>query len=178
VTVFVQLYESSPEAVKSEVATFFEAFPRGVIWGNTHLGRGYDMVLLGQAEPAPIDLDAMDARLKDPRFAAVQRSLEEIGMGSAVTLLGSFAGRAVDLPEWLRDASINRDRDLRLQYLAGMGLNQYQSARIYADIVRYRRFPEDLFTGSETLKQSLRAAVERAPGSLTPPAPAPQGAGR
>jgi spermidine synthase len=178
VTVFVQLYESSPEAVKSEVATFFEAFPRGVIWGNTHLGRGYDMVLLGQADPAPIDIDALDARLKDPRFAAVQRSLEEIGMGSAVTLLGTFAGRAVDLPEWLRDASINRDRDLRLQYLAGMGLNQYQSARIYAEIVRYRRFPEDLFAGSESSKQSLRAAVERAPGGLASPAPGPQGAGR
>ena len=164
VTLFVQLYESSPEAVKSEVATFFEVFPRGVIWGNTHLGRGYDMVLLGQAEPAPIDLDAIDARLKDPRFGAVQRSLGEIGMGTAVDLLSTFAGRAVDLPEWLHGASINRDRDLRLQYLAGMGLNQYQSARIYADIVRYRRFPDDLFAGSEPLKQSLRAAIERAPG--------------
>jgi spermidine synthase len=177
VTVFVQLYESSPEAVKSEVATFFEAFPRGIIWGNTHLGRGYDMVLLGQAEPAPIDLDAMDAHLRDARFAPVQRSLEEIGMGSAVALLGTFAGRAVDLPEWLRDASINRDRDLRLQYLAGMGLNQYQSGRIYADIVRYRRFPEDLFTGSEALRQSLRAAVERA-AAPAPPSPGTQGAGR
>jgi spermidine synthase len=184
VTVFVQLYESSPEAVKSEVATFFEAFPRGVIWGNTHMGRGYDMVLLGQADPAPpIDLDAMDARLKDPRFAAVQRSLDEIGMGSAVTLLATFAGRAVDLPEWLSDAAINHDRDLRLQYLAGMGLNQYQSAGIYSDIVRYRRFPEDLFTGSAELKSALRAAVERAPGGApgsrpAPAGPAGQGAGR
>ena len=80
--------------------------------------------------------------------------------------------------EWLRDASINRDRDLRLQYLAGMGLNQYKSAAIYADIVRYRRFPEDLFTGSETLKQSLRAAVEGAPGGLSSPAARPQGEGR
>jgi spermidine synthase len=179
VTVFVQLYESSPEAVKSEVATFFEVFPHGVMWGNTHLGRGYDMVLLGQAAPAPIDLDAMDERLRDPQFGAVQRSLAEIGMGSAVALLGTFAGRAVDLPEWLRDASINRDRDLRLQYLAGMGLNQYQSARIYADIVRYRRFPEDLFAGSEPLKQSLRTAVERAPGGAAAPAASgAQGAGR
>jgi spermidine synthase len=183
VTVFVQLYESTPEAVKSEVATFFEVFPQGVIWGNTHLGRGYDMVLLGQAEPAPIDIDALDARLTDPRFAAVKRSLDEIGMDSAVTLLATFAGRATDLPEWLDGAAINRDRDLRLQYLAGMGLNQYQSGRIYADIVRYRRFPEDLFTGSAALKQSLRAALARAPGGGPAPAASPdvgdaQGAGR
>ena len=179
VTIFVQLYESSPEAVKSEVATFFEAFPHGAIWGNTHLGRGYDMVLVGQAGPSRIDLDAIDARLKDPAYAAVQRSLGEIGMGSAVDLLANYAGRAPDLPEWLRDASINHDRDLRLQYLAGMGLNQYQSARIYADLVRYRRFPEDLFTGSEPLRQALREAVARAPGGAGPPAPGgAQGAGR
>jgi len=178
VTVFVQLYESSPEAVKSEVATFFEVFPRGVVWGNTHLGRGYDMVLLGQAGPAAIDLDAMDARLRDPAFAAVQRSLAEIGMGSAVDLLATFGGRAVDLREWLADAAINRDRDLRLQYLAGLGLNQYQSASIYADMVRYRRFPEDLFSGSEALKQSLRAAVARAPGGAAPGVSPAQGTGR
>ena len=35
VTLFVQLYESSPAAVKSELATFFEAFPNGVVFGNT-----------------------------------------------------------------------------------------------------------------------------------------------
>src|SRR5207253_2297976 len=35
VTLFVQLYESSPAAVKSEIGTFFQAFPNGIIWGNT-----------------------------------------------------------------------------------------------------------------------------------------------
>ena len=34
VTLFVQLYESSPEAVKSEIATFFEVFPE-----RHHLGQ-------------------------------------------------------------------------------------------------------------------------------------------
>ena len=39
VTLFVQLYESNTEAVKSEIATFFEAFPNGVVWGNTQQRR-------------------------------------------------------------------------------------------------------------------------------------------
>ena len=165
--------------MKSEVATFFEVFPEGVVFGNTHQGRGYDMVLLGQAGPARIDLDAIDARLKDPAFGAVERSLGEIGLGTAVDLLATFAGRAPGLREWLRDASVTHDQDLRLQFLAGRGLNQYQSARIYADIVRYRRFPDDLFTGSEPLRQSLRAAVDRAPGGGAAAALGPgQGAGR
>ena len=34
-TLFVQLYESNTEAVKSEIATFFEAFPNGMIFANT-----------------------------------------------------------------------------------------------------------------------------------------------
>ena len=48
VTLFVQLYSSNEEAVKSEIATFFEAFPNGIVFGNTYNGAGYDLVLLGQ----------------------------------------------------------------------------------------------------------------------------------
>ena len=46
VTQFVQLYESSEEAVKSEVATFFEVVPNATVWANTVNGQGYDIVLL------------------------------------------------------------------------------------------------------------------------------------
>jgi spermidine synthase len=164
ITIFVQLYSSSPEAVKSEVATFFEAFPNGVIWGNTHQGKGYDMVLLGQVGPTRINLDELEARLRQPEYLAVAQSLREIGITSAVDLFSTYAARASDLREWLRDAAINHDRDLRLEYLAGLGVNQFHSDRIYADMLRYRRFPEDLFVGSEARKQSLREAIEHAPG--------------
>src|SRR6185436_15840812 len=44
VTLFVQLYESNPAAVKSEIATFFEVFPNGFILANTQNGQGYDLV--------------------------------------------------------------------------------------------------------------------------------------
>src|ERR1700730_11349322 len=64
VTLFVQLYESSPAAVKSELGTFFQAFPNGIIWGNTHQGKGYDTVLLGQGEPTHFDVDEVGARLQ------------------------------------------------------------------------------------------------------------------
>ncbi len=51
VTLFVQLYESNPAAVKSEIGTFMKAFPNSVVWGNTNNGQGYDLVLMGQVEP-------------------------------------------------------------------------------------------------------------------------------
>jgi spermidine synthase len=164
VTLFVQLYESNPEAVKSEIATFFEAFPHGMVWGNTNNGVGYDLVLLGQVEPTRIDLDEMEARLKSPEYAQVAHSLGEIGMYSAVDLFATYAGNAETLAPWLQGAAINRDRNLRLQYLAGLGLNLYQSGTIYADMLQHNRFPEALFVGSEGLKQALRDAIARAPG--------------
>ena len=71
--------------------------------------------------------------------------------------------RPISTP-WLADAIINRDRNLRLQYLAGMGFNLYQSEAIYADMLQYSRYPEDLFVGSDATKQALRAAIMRMQG--------------
>src|SRR5439155_19414728 len=110
-------------------------------------------------EPTHLDLDEVDARLARPEYAAVARSLEQIGLGSAVSLFGTYAGRAVDLKEWLSDASINRDRDLRLQYLAGLGLNTNESDIVYAEILKYRRFPDGLFTGSASTIAALRGRI-------------------
>jgi spermidine synthase len=165
VTLFVQLYESSPAAVKSEIGTFFQAFPNGIIWGNTHQGKGYDTVLLGQVEQTHFDVDAMQAKLDRPEYAAVKKSLNEIGINSAIDLFANYAGQARDMGEYLKDAPINHDRDLRLQFLAGLGLNLYQSDSIYADILRYKKFPEGLFSGSDASMRQLREAIASAPGS-------------
>jgi spermidine synthase len=158
VTVYIQLFETNLEAVKSAVATFFEVFPNGTIWGNTYEGKGHDMVLLGQAEPLAIDLEAIKQRLTDPAYSTVVQSLREIEM-EPIDLFTTYAGRASDLTEWLRDASINRDRNLRMQYLAGFGLDRDDSADIYSDMLRYRRFPEGMFIGSEEQLDGLRRAI-------------------
>jgi spermidine synthase len=159
ITVFVQLYESSPEAVKSEIATFFDVFPNGMIFGNEYLGEGYDTVLLGQVDPGPIDINAIQQRIQAPEFETVRRSLQEIGFPGAFELYGSYAGRAADMADYLRDAPINSDRNLRLQYLAGLGLNQRAAASIYNDITRSRRYPEGLFVGTDTQLQYLRTLI-------------------
>ena len=161
VTLFVQLYESTPEAVKSEMATFFAVFPNGIIAGNTFRGVGYDTVLLGQEGPTRIDVDALEARLTDPAYASVAQSLRDVGIGSALDLVASYAGRAADLRPWLEDAAINHDGDLRLQYLAGLGLNANEGDRVYGDILKYRRYPDDLFAGSEKTLATLRRRIAR-----------------
>ena len=162
VTLFVQLYESNTDAVKSEIGTFFEAFPNGMVFGNTNNGVGYDLVLFGQVAPTTIDLDAIDARLKQPEYAKVAQSLREIGFSSAVDLFSTYAGSASDLQPWLKDAPINRDRNLRLQYLAGLGLNLYKSGPIYSEMLSYRKLPQNLFVGSDALKNAVMAGIQAA----------------
>jgi spermidine synthase len=164
VTLFVQLYESNDEAVKSEVATFLEAFPGGAVFANTSNGLGYDLVLLGQVTPRPIDVDAVQARLNDPANAAIAKSLSEISISSAIDLFGTYAGRSSDMAGWLKGASLNTDRNLRLQYLAGLGLNLYQSDAIYRNMIRDSRYPEGLFEGSPATLAALRQAIENTIG--------------
>jgi spermidine synthase len=164
VTLFVQLYESNTAAVKSEIATFMEAFPNGVVWGNTQDGRGYDLVLMGTVDPIQINVDEMQAKLMKPEYAPVLKSLSEVGIYSAVDLFANYAGRGQDLTAWTRDAQINRDRNLKLQYLAGLGLNLYQSDRIYSDMLVHAKYPDGLFTGSDATLAALKDAIARMQG--------------
>jgi spermidine synthase len=161
VTQWVPLYESDAETVKSELATFFSVFPNGTVWGNDISGEGYDIVLLGQAEPTHIDVDELQRRME---AAPVAASLNTVGFRSALDLLATYGGRASDLNAWLRNAQINRDLNLRLQYLAGMGVNNNAAAAIYREMLTYRRFPAGMFAGSEERMREVRRVIG-APGS-------------
>jgi spermidine synthase len=158
VTQWVPLYESNREAVKSEIATFFHAFPNGTIWSNDQDGEGYDVVLCGRMDAAAIDMDRLQARMKDEPLAL---SLKELGFKTMTGLLATYAGQRADLAPWLQDAQINRDGNLRLQYLAGLGLNFNQGRDIYNEMLAYRRFPGELFSGSDMQLRMLRLLIER-----------------
>jgi len=160
----VPLYESDPETVKSEIATFFDAFPNGTIWGNDISGGGYDLVLMGQVDPARLDIDAMQARLDRPEGQRAADSLRQVGFGSVVQLLSTYAGQEPDLRPWLAGAEINRDGNLRLQYMAGLALNVSREGAIYNQMLAYRKFPENLFAGSDEHKRALRYALNSATG--------------
>jgi len=160
VTQWVPLYESNPAVVKSEIATFLDAFPHTSIWGNTNSGQGYDTVLLGTADAIEIDLNQIRDRAERADYSAVLTALTDVGFKPPIELLGTFAGQASDLGPWLTDAEINRDRNLRLQYLAGFQLNLYQGEPIYREILKHRKFPGDLFVGSDDLQQLVAKAMK------------------
>ena len=85
--------------------------------------------------------------------------LAEVNFYRAVDLLATYIGRASELADWLKDAQINTDRNLRLQYLAGMGSSAGLAEAIYEDLLSQRKFPEDLFVASDETKKMLREAL-------------------
>jgi spermidine synthase len=160
VTQWVPLYESTPDVVKSELATFFEVFPNGTVWANLSQGQGYDIVLLGQKDDGPLDVTAAERRLQSPGDEKVRESLRDVGFESLVDLLSTYTAHASDLRGWLTDAEINRDRNLRLQYLAGLQNNQYEADAIYHQILSQRRDPAPHLSASPELMQELRARLD------------------
>lgn len=168
---WMPLYETDARSAKSVIATFFQAFPEGVIWSNDSSGAGYDVVLFGQVPPtAKINLDRLSDWLE--RHPKVKASLEDVGFGwrweptpqeeipeTAVDLLATYAGQAPDLAPWTRGAQINEDRNLRLQYLAGLALNSNLSEEIFNDLLRHYRFPANLVEGSQARPGALRNAL-------------------
>jgi spermidine synthase len=155
---WVPFYESTVATVKSEFATFFGVFANGTVWSNDLSGLGYDVVLIGWNGPAKIDLDTLQTRLDSEGYKRVSTSIHDVGFRSASDLLATYGGRASDMEPWLRGAEINRDRNLRLQYLAGIGLNSKDSSRTFDEMIFYLRFPDDLISGSPDRIRELKKA--------------------
>ncbi|MEO6593876.1 MAG: fused MFS/spermidine synthase, partial [Planctomycetota bacterium] len=57
VTQWVPLYQADTASVKSQIGTFFHAFPHGTVWSSDISDKGYDVVMMAQAGPMRIDVD-------------------------------------------------------------------------------------------------------------------------
>ncbi len=160
-TLYVPLYESDEETVRSEFATFFSVFPNGTVWANLNEGQGYDLVLMGQADPVKIDIDAVERRLHSPQFAPVLRSMREIGFPTATSMYATYLGDEASMRDWLKGAQINTDRNLRLMYLAGWGINAEMADTLYRKIFAMRITPKPYFTGSPEALANLYGEMQR-----------------
>jgi spermidine synthase len=165
VTQWVPLYQSSTEVIKCEFATFFQAFPGGTIWSNDSGGTAYDLVLMGGKDDEPkIDVDAMSARWDQPDHIGAAGSLEAVGFRDALSLLETYEGQGSDVKPWLVGAQINRDINLRLQFMAGLAMNLQSQQDIFNGFSKYREFPDNLFTGAQGRLDVLRRVIGEKPG--------------
>lgn len=117
------------------------------------------MVFMGQPGPIQINIDEMEQRLARPDYLPVAQSLHEIGVDGPIGLLATYAGKKSDLAPWLQGADLNRDSNLRLQYLGGWGINSSMEDTIYRQMISYRGHPGTLFTGSPQRLQTLLSAI-------------------
>jgi spermidine synthase len=155
---WLPLYETSEEAVKSSLATFLEAFPNGTVWNSDIFGDGYDVVMVGWVGEMKLDLLALEQHLS--RNLRVRQSLADVDFYSGTDLLTSYVGQGSDLRPWLMDAQINRDRSLRLQYLAGLAIDENDAIQILTSMIQYRRYPNDLFLVPPNMERQLRQSFD------------------
>ena len=173
VSLWIPLNESDLAATKSLIATFFQVFPHGILWSNERESYGYDGILFGQVEPTVIDVDELQRRLVRPDHQLVKKSLRDVELwepkgfegeevpDEGIDLLATYAGQAPFLKEWTKDAQINTDRNLRLQFLAGMSLNSYIGDGILTSILAHYRFPDQTFVGNPESIRVLKQALDQ-----------------
>ena len=169
------LYEMDLGTAKSVIATFFQVFAHGILWSNEREGSGTQAVLFGQVEPTVIDLDELQKRVDRPDHQLVKQSLRDVGFGEVkevrsgevlvmeegIDLLATYLGQGPFLREWSRGAQINTDRNLRLQYLAGLSLNIDMGDKIVSSILKHYHFPDQTFVGSPESVDALKEALEQ-----------------
>jgi len=151
------IYDTDEATAKSMVGTFMEVFPEGTVW-STHIPDdpgGLDMILIGQVSPLRVDAGDLTSRIEEN--PALERSLAEVKIEGVLRLLAAYVGRPRDLAEWLEDAQINRERNLRLQYLAGLSIKLGREQEIYREIVQHRRYPDDIFTAPIWMERRLKS---------------------
>ena len=143
--------------MRSELATFIDVFPNAALFANTVEGTGYDAVLVGRNGDEPIDLAGLTHRVERRDYERVAASLRAIGFDSALDLMSTFAADAESLGPWLEGAERNTDRNLRLQYLAGQGLNVFAAGEIFGAMPAPQPgVPAKLFTGTPAQLEELR----------------------
>lgn len=144
VSQWAPFYETDEAAVKSQIATFFDAFPQSSVWNTYPEGRGYDATLLGYNAALEITEERLVSAMT--RTPEITSSIRELGFQNPAFLLYHYGGQASDMEEWLADAQINRDRNLRLEYLAGASLNSQMASQIAENMVSNISYPSNIFS--------------------------------
>ena len=113
-----------------------------------------------QSEVATFAQVFPDTTLWNPDLLEEGYDLVALGRVTEQPILGTYAGRGRDLQPWLAGAEINRERHLRLQYLAGLAANVDQRFMIFQSLVALRKYPADLFQASAGTEAELRKWYE------------------
>jgi spermidine synthase len=110
---WLQIYQLSTESLRSVLATFHETFPCVAVFHVQGAAKGKDLILIGSR--APISLDQMNERMKDPRTAA---DLARIGFKTADDVREWFVCDQTHLSPAVAGAIINTDDNMHVETVA------------------------------------------------------------
>ncbi|MYF69949.1 MAG: SAM-dependent methyltransferase [Proteobacteria bacterium] len=144
-TQWIPFYETDEAAVKSQVASFVASFPRTSVWNSQPQGVGYDVTLMGHTAPLAVTPFELETKFHRQRIV---ESYAEVGLSSIDQVIELYSGHDGDISWWLEGAQINRDHNLRLEYLAGTALDGKNATEILTNM------------NSRTSRQALEQSIQ------------------
>jgi len=103
---WLPLYQLDLPSLRAIVRGFLEIYPGGSAWLNHYSVRTPMLALIGPRDGGTLDLDALDARLRDPAVRPVARRL---GFETSMDLLGQYLGGARALSAFAGQGPRNTD---------------------------------------------------------------------
>jgi spermidine synthase len=110
---WLQIYQLSTENLRSVLATFHEVFPHVAVFRIEGSAKGKDLILIGSR--APIRLDLISERMKDPRVAA---DLKRVGLVNSTDVMAWFVCDESKLGPAVAGAFINTDDNMHVETVA------------------------------------------------------------
>ena len=110
---WVQIYQLSPDSLRSVLETFHSVFPHVLLFRVGGASEGKDLILLGSQQP--LDLSRLDGRLRNPRHAA---ELARVKMDTRSAIESWFICDEKTLGPAIAGATINTDDNMLIEYRA------------------------------------------------------------
>jgi spermidine synthase len=121
----------SLEDVRSVIGTFARVFPYTSLWQSSH-----DTLLIGSAVPHAMDWRDLSRRLDQP---AVERQLATIGLDDPFAFLAEMGMDDAAVRAFARDAVINTDDNLFLEFSSPLHIGSDAVNRIARGVAAARR---------------------------------------
>ena len=110
---WLQIYQLSPENLRSVLATFHRVFPHVAVFRVEGSAKGKDLILIGSRQP--IRLDLVNGRMKDDRVAA---DLKRVGLSNPDDVMAWFVCDEAKLGPAIAGAVINTDDNMHVETVA------------------------------------------------------------
>jgi spermidine synthase len=110
---WLQIYQLSPENLRTVLATFHNVFPHVVVFQVQGAAKGKDLILLGSQ--VALSLDRVAERMRDINVAA---DLARVGINSAEDVRAWFVCDETRLGPAVAGAIINTDDNMRVETVA------------------------------------------------------------